>query len=131
MPSISFAQNHLYLGAAKIKIEVANTATKIERGLMFRHRLAKNHGMLFVFPRLQTMGFWMNNTYIPLSIGYFDKHGCLQQVMQMRPATRQQKYFPHYRPKAAYKYALEVNQGWFRRNKIQLGDCFRFNLSSN
>src|SRR3989304_560764 len=40
----------LTVGEKEIHVEVADTYEKQQKGLMFRDKLEKDHGMLFVFP---------------------------------------------------------------------------------
>lgn len=83
---------------------------------MFRKSLEKNHGMLFIFSSPRTLSFWMKNTLIPLDIAYIDSTGKIVDIQSMQPET----LTPH--PSASEaQYALEMNQGWFREQKIGIG----------
>jgi uncharacterized membrane protein (UPF0127 family) len=103
-------------------VEIAETPEQHERGLMFRDKLGKDDGMLFIFDNEQTRFFWMKNTMIDLSIGYFDGSGALVDIQEMKsgkgiPETALTTY-PSAKPA---KYALEMNPGWFQKNKIKMG----------
>src|SRR5437879_7514011 len=52
----------------RVKVELARTSEESQRGLMYREKLAPDHGMLFLFGDERQQGFWMKNTYIPLDI---------------------------------------------------------------
>jgi hypothetical protein len=81
--------------------------------------------MLFVFDEDAKWGFWMKNTLIPLSIGFIDKAWRLLEVLDMAvPVDRQTGPWPIYEPSAAYRYALEVNQGFFKKNGFGPGAQF-------
>ena len=101
----------------KLKIEIADTPNKREAGLMGRKILASDRGMLFKFPEIQRLGFWMKNTYIPLDIAFLNEKGVITQIEKMSPlSTRSiQSVLP-------CKYALEVNKNWFDNNNINIGD---------
>jgi len=101
----------------KIKAEVARTEAEKGRGLMFRQKLGKNEGMLFVYEKEERLSFWMKNTPIPLSIGFLDKTGMIVDIQDLVPFSLQTRVsaFPA-------QYALEVNQGWFKTNEIFPGD---------
>ena len=101
----------------KIKAEVARTEAEKGRGLMFRQKLGKNEGMLFVYEKEERLSFWMKNTPIPLSIAFLDKSGLIVDIQDMVPFSLQTRVsaFPA-------QYALEVNQGWFKTNEIFPGD---------
>ncbi len=105
------------LGSATLSVEIADTQSKRSVGLMNRSSLGKNEGMLFVFPHSELLSFWMKNTKIPLSIGYFDQNGILLEIYNMKPNQTDEIY----NSKKEAIYALEVNQGWFHRNGIMPG----------
>jgi uncharacterized membrane protein (UPF0127 family) len=105
------------IGSARLLVEIADTPRKRSIGLMFREKLEDDRGMLFVFPEEDYLSFWMKNTKIPLSLGYFNKDGILLEIHHMKPNQTHTTYSS--RSKAIY--ALEVNQGWFEKNGIQEG----------
>ena len=59
-------------GGTVILAELADTAEKRARGLMFRESLPKDRGMLFTFSEPQQWTFWMKNTRISLDIIWMD-----------------------------------------------------------
>ncbi|KYG67495.1 hypothetical protein AZI86_06915 [Bdellovibrio bacteriovorus] len=117
-----FQKKKITLGTKTLVVEIAETPAQHERGLMFRNKLGENDGMLFIFDGEQTRFFWMKNTFIDLSIGYFDGSGSLIDIQEMKsgkgiPDAALASY-PSSKPA---KYALEMNKGWFSKNKIKLG----------
>lgn len=108
----------------RLLVQIADTPSKIEQGLMFVDVLPENEGMLFVFPREIYGGFWMKNTMIPLSIAFLDSYGEILKILDMEPCM--EKICPIYDPGVYYRYAIEVNQGWFEKNQIKEGDYVRF-----
>jgi hypothetical protein len=81
-------------------------------------------GMLFVYEETQPAdaGFWMYRTRIPLDIGFADSAGVLVAVLRMDPCTaRIAAGCPTYAPGAEYRYALEVNAGFFAKYGIKVG----------
>jgi uncharacterized membrane protein (UPF0127 family) len=64
----------------------------------------------------------MKNTFVPLSIAYFDKNKKLINVLDMTPVTSEmQNPTETYSSAGPAQYALEMPQGWFERNKIKPG----------
>jgi len=100
-----------------IKVEVARTETEKEKGLMFREKLGKDEGMLFIYEEEETLSFWMKNTRLPLSIAFIDKKGKIVDIQDMEPFSLQTHV-----SSSPGKYALETNQGWFIKNGIRVGD---------
>lgn len=119
-----------FANGVKLEVEVARSDAEREVGLMNRTEMKDNHGMLFEFPTPQRLSFWMKNTFIPLSIAYFDKDKVLQEIHDMKPQNLMEKEqdLRSYPSQCMCQYALEVNQGWFAKNKIKKGD--KFTLSS-
>lgn len=119
------------LGNVELTVEVAETPSDLSRGLMERRTLGEDQGMLFIFEEEQILSFWMKNTFIPLSIGFFSKDKILIQTLDMDPPlSLMQRDLPRYQSKLPAKYALEVNKGWFQRKKIVPGQIKAFELRS-
>lgn len=100
----------------KLKVEIADTPSKQEAGLMFRKSLAPDSGMLFSFERPRKMMFWGQNTYIPLDIAFVDDDNVIRQIGYIAPLSTKAV-----RSDERMKYALEANAGYFSKNKIEVG----------
>ena len=98
-------------------VQIAITPEELSQGLMFRNNLDKNHGMLFTFDYPKKMSFWMKNVPIPLDIGYFDFNGRLIEIQSLYPYDEK----PVFSKSHNIQYALEMNEGWYHRNKIKTG----------
>lgn len=107
----------LNVGDHKLTAEVANTDATRSTGLMHRRMLPENRGMLFIFPDLALHSMWMMNTYVPLSVAFLDSEGVIINIADMQPHTQT----THGATRPA-RYALEMNQGWFRKRGIKPGD---------
>ena len=101
----------------RVEAEIADTGPEREKGLMYRTSMPENHGMLFVFDHPAVLRFWMKNTLIPLSVAFIDSKGRIVDIQSMEPRTET----VHSSKKPA-QYALEMNQGFFRRHHIEVGD---------
>ncbi|MBD1382340.1 DUF192 domain-containing protein [Metabacillus arenae] len=106
--------------ATRLTVQVADTQRKREKGLMFVGKLPENEGMLFVFSEKIYGGFWMKDTFIPLSIAFLDSDGKILKILDMVPCKEEK--CPIYNPGLFYRYAIEVNLGWFEKNQIKEGD---------
>jgi uncharacterized membrane protein (UPF0127 family) len=67
-------------GARMLSVEIADTPELRERGLMFRHRLPEDRGMLFLYETAQPVAMWMKNTYIPLDMVFLRGDGTVAEV---------------------------------------------------
>jgi uncharacterized membrane protein (UPF0127 family) len=106
-----------------IAVEVADTPSEQERGLMGRTSLPADAGMVFTFPEDHRGGFWMKDTLIPLSIAFYAGDGRILRILDMTPCTHEP--CDVYDPGVSYRGALEVNRGAFRRWGISEGDRLR------
>jgi uncharacterized protein len=109
-------------GGAKVtlKVELARTAAARQQGLMNRRSLGARAGMVFLYPADHRSPFWMRNTLIPLDIAFADARGKILRTLTMQPCRRDPCRI--YDPKVAYRTALEVNAGSFRRWGVKAGD---------
>lgn len=125
-PARRMAVKKIRLGEKTLTVEIADNNELRSRGLMFRKSLEKDHGMLFVFDHEQPLAFWMKNTLMPLSIGYFSKEKKLVDIIEMIPAVAGDANPKNYPSALPAMYALEVPKGWFSINKIRIGASFIF-----
>lgn len=105
----------------KLRVEVAFTQKERTIGLMFRDKLDSDHGMLFIYPQEQNLSFWMRNTRIPLSIAFINSSGTITQIESMAPYS-----LTSHTSKAEVRFALEMEEGWFRKNGITVGNKVDF-----
>jgi len=112
----------------QLRVELAHTAWQKERGLMFRPEMPEDAGMLFAYDEEQEDGaFWMFNTLIPLSIAYIDGEGVIRNIVQMEPCpSPDRNRCPLYPAGVSFRYALEVNRGYFAERGIGPGDRVRY-----
>jgi uncharacterized protein len=103
-----------------LRVEIARTSADRQQGLMHRRSLAPRAGMVFAYPADTSGGFWMKNTLIPLDIAFADRRGRIVRILTMRPCLRDPCRI--YSPGVAYRTALEVNAGSFRRWNVRVGD---------
>ena len=101
----------------EIRAEIANTEQDRLRGLMFRDKLARNNGMIFLYPRAEASAMWMKNTRIALSVAFIDADGRILNIAEMEPFSEEA-----HASSGAASYALEMSSGWFRKQGIKAGD---------
>ncbi|MEQ1665225.1 MAG: DUF192 domain-containing protein [Bdellovibrionales bacterium] len=124
---VVFSKTKIKINNRVINIELAKSEEQQRRGLMHRKKLAQNEGMLFQYDEEEVRHFWMKNTFIPLSIGFFDKSRRLIDTQEMIPVvSEQQENIPKYQSSRPAKYALEMSKGWFANHQIHIGDTFDF-----
>ena len=104
-----------------IRVEVAKTAEARRVGLMGRRTLAPDAGIAFLFPGSTDQPFWMKDTFVPLSIAFWDRNRRIVAVLDMEPCRADP--CPLYRSPAPYVGAVEVNRGFFVSHGIGVGDA--------
>ena len=104
-------------------IEVSKTKEERSKGLMYRTKLSKNKGMLFIFPSEEYIKMWMKNTLIPLDIIFISKD---KEIVEIK---HNMKKLSHsiITSKIKSKYALEINAGLINKLNIEIGDRVYFN----
>lgn len=99
-----------------LRVEVAATIEHRMQGLMFRDKLGRNDGMLFVFDEPAYHAMWMKNTPLPLSVAFVDGEGRILNILDMEPHTLDQ-----HAAAGPAVYAIETNKGWFAQRRIKPG----------
>ncbi len=130
LPAVAYASQAADRGTATIttrsgarvvlQVEILSTRTERRRGLMYRRSLPAKAGMVFAYPEDVTGGFWMKNTLIPLDIAFYDARGRILRTLTMTPCRRDPCRI--YSPGVAYRAAIEVNAGSFKRWNVRVGD---------
>lgn len=99
-----------------VEAEIARTDEERQFGYMEREVIPEGTGMLFMFEHDQILNFWMKNTPSPLSIAYIDSRGTIREIYDMTPFS-----IAGVAGTVSCRYALEVPQGWFLKNGIEVG----------
>ncbi|MCF6296170.1 MAG: DUF192 domain-containing protein [Flavobacteriaceae bacterium] len=103
-------------------IEIADTDYETQTGLMHRHSMLDNRGMLFVFPEMNLRSFYMKNTYIPLDIIYLDKDKFIVSIQEnLKPLD--ETSLPSQVPA---QYVFEINAGLTQQWSLKIGDRMEF-----
>lgn len=96
-------------------VETAVSSEKMAIGLSKREDV--KNGMIFVFNNSQTLHFWMKDTLVDLSIGFFDKDGKLFQISKMKANT-----LDVHSSREPSGLALELKDGDFEKLGIKVGN---------
>ncbi|HEY9687177.1 MAG TPA: DUF192 domain-containing protein [Coleofasciculaceae cyanobacterium] len=123
-PQTGLPEMDMLLDGKRYRLEVTATQVQAQKGLMYRTRLSKNHGMLFRFQPARKISFWMKNTRIPLDM-LFVRDGEIRHIVQgAKPCVAD--------PCVTYPSGTEVDTvvelpaGTVKKNHIQPGDRIQF-----
>ena len=134
--SDSIERSDVTLSIGKTVISAKLAATEEERilGLGGRGAIAKDAGMLFIFPQSDFHGIWMKDMQFPLDIiwlantqtdtdcagNYAVENRCLA-VIDIRENVMPESYPESFYPKEKASYVLEIKGGAATRNGITIG----------
>lgn len=104
-----------------LKVEVARRRVELEKGLMFRPKLADDAGMLFLFPEPSPHAMWMKNTPAALDMIFLDCNGLVVDFILNAVANSEEVRHSDVVSCAA----LELSAGSVARKKLALGDVLR------
>lgn len=107
----------LTFDSLSIDVEFADTFDKRRLGLMYRRSLCDDCGMLFQFDDERIASIWMKNTFVPLDLAYISVDGKIVDIKALQPHD-----LSSVQSSSAVLYALEMNQGWFAKKGIKVGD---------
>lgn len=69
-------------GQADFAVEVADTSQTRSLGLMYREKMPRFAGMIFVYEAPVHARFWMKNTRLSLDMLFFDSNGVLTVIRE-------------------------------------------------
>ncbi len=104
-----------------LTMELATTQEQWIRGLMYRHSLAPNTGMLFIYDHPAPYAFWMKNCFIHLDIIWLSADKKIVYYVENVPPCDQSDC-PSYGSMNMAKYVVEANPGTVKKHKLKLGD---------
>lgn len=105
-------------------VEIANTQEQREKGLMFREKIEKNQGMLFINESEGIYPVWMKNMNFPLDIVWLDKD--MKTVYIYKNAQPCANECQNIVPDKMAQYIVEINAGEADKNKVKTGDILIF-----
>ena len=124
LPFIS--QASAQVNGQEIDLLLAKDEKSRMQGLSDRRSLKKDSGMLFVFDKKDTYGFWMRKVKFPLDIIFLDGDKVVDIKKNVQPAKENENNPPVYTPKSPANYVLEVNAGTADELKIKEGSTITF-----
>lgn len=109
------------------KVEIAASSWQKTKGLMFRERLEKNHGLLMDFESERKPGIWMPFMRFPLDLVFISADKKVVDVKEnVRPISLDFKTWRIYMPKEKCRWVLEINAGRAKEIGAKTGDALHF-----
>ena len=112
----------------KLKVEIADTDSKRNKGLGGRDSLALDEGMLFIYAKASSHPFWMKGMRFPLDFIWINGGKVVDLTLGVLPPVSQAKDadLPIYSSKSEADKILEVNTGVIQKLNIKVGDTIKF-----
>lgn len=107
------------IAGKEIKVEIADSEEKRNKGLSGRKKLGENDGMLFIFEITAQYSFWMKDMRFPLDIIWIDEN---KKIVAISENISPDTYPASFSPSDPVKYVLEVNAGWAEKNGVEAGN---------
>jgi len=101
----------------RVEVELAQTDSSRQRGLMYRTRMGEYQGMLFSWSDETPRSFWMHNTCLPLDMLFIAQNGTIAGVLEQVPVLNDE---PRGIP-CPVAHVLELNAGWVRAHGVKPG----------
>lgn len=109
------------LGSQKFSLDIADTDAKRTQGLSDRRQLAKDQGMLFVFPNTDRQCMWMKDMYVSLDMVWLNSEKEVVSIQEnIKPDTYPQQFC------ADGKYVIELAAGVTQNMGLQVGEQLDF-----
>lgn len=114
----------LQINDNRLKVEIADTASKRSKGLGGRVNLGQDESMLFIFDKADKYSFWMKGLNFSLDFVYIKDNRIIEILPNIQPPYGGQtdKSLAIYQPKEEINMVLEVNGGTSQRLNIKVGD---------
>ena len=122
-PTMAFKSEPLSVETAKgathkFTVELALTDPQMEFGLMYREKMAADHGMLFDFGTPRPVMMWMKNTVLPLDMLFLDQNGVVTHI-QENAVPYSEAIISSEGP---VNYVIELNAGIIKKLGLAVGD---------
>lgn len=113
-----------------VRLEIADTPSTRQRGLMFRQTLGPNEGMVFLFERPGSYPFWMQNCLIAIDIIWLDPDFRVLSIAHAASPCRLpdcappcgSPECPTYPHDGQALFVIEVASGFAKQHGLQKGD---------
>lgn len=99
-------------------IEIADDDATRAKGLMYRTKIAPDHGMLFDFEKTEQVYMWMKNTYLSLDMLFVSADGTIRHIVKNTTPLS----LSIISSGGPVRYVLEVKAGTADRLALSRGD---------
>ena len=116
------ASSSVQVGGNTIRVSVADTPEKREKGLSGREGLLSDEGMLFTFEDDGYYAFWMKDMRFPIDILWISRGGT---IVDMQENVSPETYPAAFAPRTKARYVVELPAGYVEEHAVRIGDIVR------
>jgi len=119
---------HAKVGMLWLDMEVADDSYKRAKGLMYRKKMQKDRGMLFIFNSERRYSFWMLNMQFSIDLIWLDRN--MKVVDITKDAVPSHSIFSSksYSPSVPAMYVIETCSGFASSSKLKLGNRIKMDF---
>lgn len=121
-----FDKGTVAINGNRIKVETATNSEQWAQGLSGRDGLAKNSGMLFIYPDYAYRSFWMKDMKFEIDIIWIAENKIVG--IEKNVPIPQTTPIPTYQSPKPVNYVLEVAANYSDQHHLNVGDNIIFNL---
>ena len=111
----------IFPSGAEFSLEIAADPITRARGYMFREKVERGEGMLFIFEASERHGIWMMNCEVPLDIIWLDDHFRVVEIAHDSQPCVPDKPCPSLQPLKPASYVIEIAGGMAAKHDLQPG----------
>ena len=116
------------IGKLSIKLEIADDSYKKAKGLMYRSRLQRDKGMLFIFAAERRYSFWMLNMQFGIDILWLDRNMRIVDITKGAMPAKSIFNSRNYSPSKPAMYVIETCCGFADESGIKPGNKISLEL---
>lgn len=120
--NLDFDFKKVVIGNVGLRVMWADSEKERVTGLSGRESLGEDEGMFFVFEKEGYYGIWMKEMKFPLDIAWLDAN---KKIIHLEKSILPDTYPKVFNSNSKAQFVLEVNAGFFEKNKIKVGDSLK------
>lgn len=119
LQQLGYDSSQYVIGSESFTLFKATSSHSRERGLSFTDYLLEDEGLLFIFSKPASYGFWMKDMNYPIDIIWVSADGEVIYIEEnVEPSTYPQVFYPN---EHEALYVIELAAGAVRRANIEVG----------
>ncbi len=115
----------VHFGDLPIRVEIADSASELTKGLSGRSDMGDKDGLFFIFPDTDYHGIWMKDMRFPIDIIWISEE---LEVIGITKNVSPESYPKVFRPEKPVRYVLETEVGHADLVGIHVGNKVRIPL---